>query len=214
MFRWYTLLLFKRRFHAVWIRQKYRPTGHSRTIYYLNHNSWWDGLIPFLLNEFRFHQNARALMEDQQIRRYPFFSKIGAFSVDRQHPRKTVTSMRYAVQSMMRENASLFIYPEGKINPAGSPIAFEGGLAWLYSRMNREVIDFVPVAIKIHTMHHDKPELFIDVGESAVPGPDLVPDPDLSYGHVTEYFEEQLQRLIGRSIASTNSGGNSFERLV
>ena len=170
LFKWYTWLLFKRRFHRVWLRQEYDPCSQCKTIYFLNHNSWWDGLIPLLLNEFRFHQKARALMEDKQIQQYSFFRKIGAFSINRSDPRKAITSLRYAVQSMKRERASLFIYPEGTITPAGTSPEFEGGLAWLHSKVAGLDVHFVPIAIHMQTIRHDKPELrakYLDIGESS-----------------------------------------------
>lgn len=131
IFRFYTRMLFRRRFEHVWLRQEYQPGDESRTVYYLNHNSWWDGLIPFLLNEYRFGQRARALMEDKQIEQYPFFNKIGAFSINRDNTRSAITSLRYAVQSMQRKQASLFIYPEGELRPISGTLDFEGGLGWL-----------------------------------------------------------------------------------
>lgn len=163
IFRIYVNLLFRRRFKHIWIRQEYHPTGQSKTVYFLNHNSWWDGLIPFLLNEYRFYQQARALMEAKQLEKYTFFRKIGAFSINRDDPRKAVTSMRYAVQSFQRPNASLFIYPEGTITPPGTDPDFEGGLAWLHDKLPK--VEFVPVGIYMHTIRHDKPELHLYVGE-------------------------------------------------
>lgn len=206
LFRIYTRLLFKRRFKAVWLRQEYEPGPQSRTVYYLNHHSWWDGLIPFLLNEYRFRQNARALMEDKQMRQYGLFRKIGAFSINRGNPRKAITSLRYAVQSMQRERAGLFIYPEGKITPDGTPMHFEGGLAWLHSKVPGA--DYVPVAIHMNTIRHDKPELFLRVGpEAQVPA-------GLTNEEATELFEQKLQKLLEATRATAGFEDEGFERFV
>lgn len=124
-------------------------------------------MIPLMLNEYRFNQHARAIMEDRQMKRYPLFSRIGAFSINRQDRRSTVTSLRYAVKSMKRKNASLFIYPEGKLKAPGTDLSFEGGLAWLYDKLPN--VDFVPVGIYIHTLRHDKPELHLHVGKPVKP---------------------------------------------
>ena len=80
----YVRNLFRRRFKNILIDQEYQPSAESRTIYYLNHTSWWDGLIPLLLNQKRFRQKARAMMEDKQMLEHRFFRKIGAFSVNLQ----------------------------------------------------------------------------------------------------------------------------------
>lgn len=209
VFKWYTWLLFKRRFKRVWIRQEYRPDKQSKTVYYLNHHSWWDGLIPFLLNEFRFRQNARALMEDKQMERYRFFRKIGAFSVNRSDPRKTITSLRYAVQSMQqRDNACLFIYPEGRITPAGSELKFEGGLAWLHSKLENDRVDFVPAGIYMHTIRHDKPELYLYTGSP------VNPVPGLSNDDKTRVFEEKLETILRQLRDTAGFDDAGFGRLV
>lgn len=208
VFKWYTWLLFKRRFSRIWLRQQYQPQGDRKTVYFLNHNSWWDGLIPFLLNEFRFHQQARALMEDRQMEQYKFFRMIGAFSIHRDDPRKAITSLRYAVQSMQRPNASLFVYPEGEITPAGSKLEFEGGLAWLHSKLMDLKVDFVPIAIHMHTIRNDKPELYLDIGEPAeVPG-------DLSNEERTHLFEKKLQSMLQKLSWSAGFDDSDFEQFL
>ncbi|MDZ7714990.1 MAG: lysophospholipid acyltransferase family protein [Balneolaceae bacterium] len=162
-FRIYVKLLFKRRFKKVWISQDYKPSKTSRTVYYLNHNSWWDGLIPLMLNEYRFKQQARALMEDKQMKKFSFFKRIGAFSINLDDPRKTITSLRYAVKSIERDHSCLFVYPEGQIQAQGSDLNFKQGLSWIHGKV--ESVDFVPIGIYIHTIRHDKPELHIKVGK-------------------------------------------------
>ncbi|TYP95493.1 1-acyl-sn-glycerol-3-phosphate acyltransferase [Fodinibius salinus] len=202
-FRWYTWLLFKRRFHKVWLRQDYYPKKESKTVYYLNHHSWWDGLVPFLLNEFRFHQQARALMEDTQMKKYPLFQKIGAFSINRDDRRQAITSLRYAVNSFEREQASLFIYPEGTITPPGLDMNFEGGLAWLYGKLHN--VDFVPIGIYMHTIRHDKPELHLHVGKSDQIG-------QLKSGaKLTHHFEERLNTILDDLRTTAGFDDTNFE---
>lgn len=160
----YTKWKLKRSFEQVWIKQAYSPSLHSRTVYFLNHNSWWDGLIPLYLNENFFHQKARAIMEDKQMRKHSFFKKIGAFSIDIENPRSSITSLRYALDSLERPQACLFIYPEGKIKPVTeTPPKFKNGLSWLYK--NSEDIDFVPIGIYMHSFRSAKPELYISIGD-------------------------------------------------
>lgn len=159
----YVRLLFKYRFKKVWIHQKYQPARNARSVYFLNHTSWWDGLIPLLLNQTKFQQQARALMELEQMQNYPFFKWLGTFSIDTEDRAHTLTSLRYAVDSMQRRNASLFIYPEGEIRPASIQKKFAPGIGWLYSQLSEA--DFVPAGIHIHTVRSNKPELHIWVDE-------------------------------------------------
>ena len=161
VFRHYVWWLFRRKFRRVYIKHDYTPSAESKSIYYGNHNSWWDGLIPLLLNEFIFKQRARAIMEDKQMKKYPFFKWIGAFSVDREHPRRAIYTLRYALQSLNRTGAALYLYPEGTIVPFTSSLqpTFEGGLTWLTTKVND--VDIVPMHIYINTYNSHKPDLII-----------------------------------------------------
>ena len=206
VFRWYTYLLFKRRFKKVWLKQEYEPCSSCKTVYYLNHHSWWDGLIPLLLNEFRFNQRARAIMEDKQMNKHSLFRKIGAFSINREDPRKAITSLRYALKSFERPNSSLFVYPEGSITPVGSEMNFEGGLGWLHSRL--EEVDFVPVAIHMHTIRHDKPELHLHVG------PSVQLDRGQSGKERTAAFERRLDQMLTELRETAGFDDSSFERFL
>jgi len=165
IFEWYTDWLFWRRFDAISIQCNYKPAPGQKTIYYLNHNSWWDGLIPFRLNQKLFRQDARGMMESKQLKQYPFFRRLGVFSIDLSSPRSSMQSMRYAVDSMRRENASLYIYPQGKIVPftAEKP-EFKKGIGWLAKKVPDA--DIVPIAIYIHTEESDKPRLEILIGQT------------------------------------------------
>jgi 1-acyl-sn-glycerol-3-phosphate acyltransferase len=198
----YTRWSLKRRFKQIWVKQEYRPGPKSRTVYFLNHNLWWDGLIPLYLNRTFFHQQARALMEDKQMRQYTFFSKIGAFSINLEDPKASISSLRYAVESMNRESASLFIYPEGSITaPSESAPNFKDGLAWIYKKTDD--IDFVPIHIYSHFMRSSKPELYLSIGKS------VVHDKSLSRNELTKLFEADMKHLNSqtREVAGTSDEG-------
>jgi 1-acyl-sn-glycerol-3-phosphate acyltransferase len=163
LFRPYVKWLFKFRFKSIWINQRYRPSETDRTVYFLNHTSWWDGLIPFMLNEYRFRQRARAMMELKQMKTYPFFKWLGAFSIKQNERMHTIASLRYAIASIQRAHSGLYIFPGGEIVPATETVQFKPGISWLRTQLPNA--DFVPVGIHIHTVRHNKPELHILVDE-------------------------------------------------
>ena len=156
--------LFNIHFKQVWLHQQYQPAGDSRTIYYLNHTMWWDGLIPLMLNAYRFKQQARAMMIHEQMLNYPFFKYAGVFSVDPEDRSHLLASMRYALQSMQRHHCALFIYPEGEIRPADGRIPFLRGLHWLHSQLPN--VDVVPIGIHMQAVRQARPELHIWVGDA------------------------------------------------
>lgn len=165
------------------------PTKNSKTVYFINHNYWWDGLLPLYLNRKLFKQKARAIMEDKQMRQYLFFSRIGAFSINLDDAKSSIKSLRYAVDSMKRENSCLFIYPEGKLTAVSdSKPTFEKGLAWLYQKM--EDIDFVPIAFYIDHSKGNKPDLYISIGES-VNGYSLI-----ERSEINNLFEDSIHKLL------------------
>ncbi len=188
----YTGFLLKLRFRKVNVVELYKPSQDARTVYYLNHNYWWDGLLPLYLNEKYFGQKARALMEDVQMRQYRFFSRIGAFSIDLTNPRSSIQSLRYALKSMERDKACLFIYPEGKIVPITDKTSeFKNGLSWIYK--NSEGLDFVPIALYIDHAQTNKPDLNIFIGNS------VNPDKTLSKNELTKIFQTEIDLLLSKS---------------
>lgn len=200
-------ILCKFRFSGVYLKQAYRPSNDARTIYYLNHTSWWDGLIPLLLNQKCFRQRARAMMEDKQMREHGFFKRIGAFSVSLQNPKSVIRSLRYAVESMERPNASLFIYPEGEIRPfsLAKPV-FKSGLSWIVSKNSAP--DVVPVAIYLTTAKSSKPTLYLQVGEPV----ETRSTDDIS--EKTLMFEKSLQTLIMDTVNEVHHSPEHFHKLV
>ncbi len=179
------------RFRKVIVTSTYTPDSVTSSVYYLNHNYWWDGLIPHYLNQKYFHQNARAVMEEKQMHKHKFFSKIGAFSIDLDKIKSSVQSLRYALESLKRPNSCLFIYPEGEIRPVSdSKPAFRNGLSWLYQKT--EHIDFVPVAIYIDHSKGNKPDLIISIGN------EVDYDKELSKNELTMLFEDSILKELNK----------------
>jgi 1-acyl-sn-glycerol-3-phosphate acyltransferase len=207
-FRWYVKWLFARRFDQIWIRQSYFPASDHRTIYYLNHTSWWDGLIPLLLNEFRFKQSARAVMEDRQMRDFPFFSRIGAFSIDRANPRSALKSLRYGMDHLRQPGRCLFIYPEGKLYPQEqSPATFEGGLAWMIGQFkDLSNLNIVPIGIYSHLMDADRPTLLLNIASS------LSLSTQDARADIQQQLEEQLRQCVYEIGQHTKNPESYFER--
>lgn len=127
-------------------------------------------------------------MEEKQMRKYPFFRKLGAFSVNLENPRTTIQSLRYAVNSL-KQDYSLYIYPEGKITHASDKKPdFKAGLAWLY--VNSTEVDFVPVVLYMHTLRGSNPELHVTIGKP------VTHSKKVAKQELTRLFEEDIHSLI------------------
>ncbi|MFW6348197.1 MAG: lysophospholipid acyltransferase family protein, partial [Cyclonatronaceae bacterium] len=119
-FKYFTRFLAGRLFHAVHFEDAYHTrSAEKTTLYFGNHNAWWDALTPLLLNEYVLKQKPRAVMEWQQVHDYPFFRRFGCFSIDRDDPRSALKSLKYGIDWLNgTPGASLYFYPEGRItNP-------------------------------------------------------------------------------------------------
>lgn len=161
----------KRRFGSVYIRNSHKIERDKSTLYICNHHYWWDGLTPLILNEFIFCQKARAVMEDKQMREFPFFSKIGAFSINRNNPKSALSSLKYGADWLKTPNTCLFLYPEGKFSLPHDPIHIESGIT--------KLLEWVPdcqlvnISMYISYQKTDKPDFFIDIsGEITHPSND------------------------------------------
>lgn len=191
----------------MWLKQVYKPSKESKTVYFINHNMWWDGLLPLYLSRNIFHQKARAMMEDKQMKKYPFFSRIGVFSINLSDPKSSIYSLKFAIESMKRANSSLYIYPEGMLTTASeSKPEFKKGLAWLYQKMGSEV-DFVPVAFYSHTFRDSKPELYINIGSP------VELDKALSKEDLTSKFEEAVHNLLLETRNVAGFGDQEFKKV-
>jgi 1-acyl-sn-glycerol-3-phosphate acyltransferase len=206
VFRIYTRLLFKRRFRRVHLNNRYNTVRNRSTLYYLNHSTWWDALIPFMLNEYHFKQNARALMDIEQLKKYRFFRKIGAFSIDRQNPRSALYSMNKTREWLGLENSSIYFFPEGSIRNEFDPIQFEHGIGWLARECKQT--DLVPIAIHINLVRSDKPDLFIDVGEPVCIGREN--DKRSITDHCRSVLAELLDDLRRRAFDQNEEFGDFF----
>lgn len=191
LFYWYTVLLFYRRFQAVWVDSSGHPLAGNSALFIGNHNSWWDGLIPLLLNEEIYQLRGRAIMDEKQLLKRMFFRRLGVFSINRDHPRKAMKTLEYAArminEAVPGEEVALFIYPEGKLTGPSKQITIESGLVWLSRHLNPSKCEIVPFATHIHSMRSHKPEMFIKIGNPI--GPSIYQSGSMII-HATRTMEE------------------------
>ncbi len=140
------------------------------------------------------------------MKEHAFFSRIGAFSIDLDSPKSAIQSLRYAVDSMKREQSCLFIYPEGELKAYSSnKPSFKDGLAWLYE--NLDEVDFVPVAIYTPIFRASKPELFLQVGKP------VKIENGLNRKQITSVFEDALHKLLQKTESVAGLTDEGFKKL-
>ena len=173
-FGWYSRRQFRRFFNSVRVFMNPQTPLMERgvpVVFYANHAYWWDGFWSQLCTENFFHQNLFIAIEEPQLRKHRFFTRIGAFSILRSNARSAVRSLEYAaellLQPSIRQNA-LWIFPQGEIHHVDRrPLGFFGGTASIVSRVlaRSPAIYLVSVVSRIEYVEEQKPELFLSFQE-------------------------------------------------
>ncbi|MBL8919360.1 MAG: lysophospholipid acyltransferase family protein [Myxococcaceae bacterium] len=185
---WYIGRKVRSAFRGVWVRGEL-PVAASGLIAYLNHSSFWDGFLVHQLGKLA-GWDTYALMEEQNLARYRFHTRIGAFSVRRGDPRSAVETLRYAKTVLERPNACVTIFPQGELRqgPLG-PLS--RGIEVLARSSRRQA---VPIALRYAFFEHEHPDVLVEVGAPHAPGPMTT-------------FTEQLESVTQRVHAARSTEG-------
>jgi chlorobactene lauroyltransferase len=158
--------MLRRHFHAVHLLGHHHCETLDRSvpmILYANHSCWWDGLIEFFLTHDVIGTDAFLMMEEEQLQRYRFFTRIGAFSVRHGTGRSLMDSITYASQLFERPNRMLCIYPQGELLPNDlRPLRFQSGITSILDRLPQAQL--VPLAHRYEFAGEQKPEVFLSIG--------------------------------------------------
>lgn len=135
------------------------------TLLLANHSCWWDLFFAHFLNE-AIPVDGYGMMEHFNLRRFGFFRRIGAFSVDRTDPRSVREALDYTVELLRGPRAAVWVFPQGRIvaNDA-RPLEFQPGLRALVRRAGR--LRAVAVALRYEFWQDERPEAFARFGEPA-----------------------------------------------
>lgn len=208
LFAGYIRRLFRKHFHAVWVRGPGAATDPGQPLLvYCNHSTWWDGFIALLVSREVLRRRQYVLMEERQLRRYPFFRYVGAFSVVREDPRDAARSLLYARSVLRRPGSAVWIFPQGEMHPSDHrPLRFHAGTALLARAVPGCRV--LPAAVRCDFLGDQRPECFIDLGE-----PGVVPDTGAREG-VTTLLEDRATALLDRLRADVLDGRRSEFRLL
>lgn len=138
--------LIKKHFSAIHVVGKLHHSSNTPVIHIANHSSWWDGLLLFYLIHQTSLDSHYMMMDEEGIKKYPFFRKLGAFSVNRNKPKDLLRTFKYC-ETLLHQNKNIWLFPQGRIQHQDVAITFERGLTHL--------LDKNPTAsIQIVTLHY------------------------------------------------------------
>ena len=95
----------RRAFRGIWLEGAL-PEGDGGLLCYANHVSFWDGFLAHLLTH-RAGRDGYAVMEEQNLARYRFLSRIGAFSIRRNDSHSTIETFRHARHVLQRSRRAI-----------------------------------------------------------------------------------------------------------
>ena len=185
----------RRAFRGLWLRGEL-PVSDEPLLVYANHSSFWDGFIAHALSRAT-ATDGYCLMEEHNLRRYPFLARLGAFSIRRHDGVSSLESLRYARELLSRPRARVFVFPTGQLQPFGAlDIPLERGIEVLTRLSGARAI---PVAFRCAFFEDELPDVLVEVGTPHGPAP-------------LSHFAAQLDTLVQR-LGNTPSP-EGFVRLV
>jgi 1-acyl-sn-glycerol-3-phosphate acyltransferase len=175
------------------------PGGAARRFLLVaNHTNWWDGFLAVLLSRhLGLHFNI--LMEATHLDRYWVFKRVGALPMHRDSAPAAYADLVRAAGCLRRDQSSLWVFPQGRRQPAGAAItATERGAAEL--ALAAPGVPIVPVAFRYAYLGEQLPEGFVWIGT-----PWTAPAPDPVGGarrraqrrQLALEVEQRLQRALG-----------------
>jgi 1-acyl-sn-glycerol-3-phosphate acyltransferase len=133
-----------------------------------NHSCWWDVFLAHVLND-SIPVDGHGMMEWFNLKRFGFFRRIGAYSVDRTDPLSVRASLDYTLELLERPRSSVWIFPQGRMTSNDvRPLGFQGGLRALLRRGGS--LRLATVALRYEYWQDERPEAFVRFGEPEVVG--------------------------------------------
>jgi 1-acyl-sn-glycerol-3-phosphate acyltransferase len=186
-------------------------TSDTPVIAFLNHPSWWDPLLGFVLAFHLFPDRVSyAPIDATALDRYRFLGRLGLFGVEQGTARGARSFLHSAQAICSRPSSALWITPQGSIeDPRVRPIRFQAGLGHLVRRLDRAVL--VPVAVEYPFWEERFPEALVLVGSPLMLGKSSARSSAGWTGVLESRLEEALDELSSRSLARD---AGFFETLV
>jgi len=174
------------------------PDQNRALVIIANHISWWDGFFIYpLLRRHGLHK-IHLLMLEEQLRRFSFFSGLGAFSITPGNRHEVQESLAYISRLLAHPQNAVILYPQGEIQPYWQrPAVLKKGITHLFSARHHlpgmiatGQVQLWIAAFAIHPYDAKKPEIWMHSAP-------LVTDPVqiADYQYISEAFNTNLTNL-------------------
>lgn len=165
IFNFYNTRLIKKFFYKIYIDNSPAFVNRNRnlpTIIFANHSNWWDGLIAFFLSKNIWNINAYIMMDIEQLAKHKFFSRLGAFSVDKSSSASAYKAIEYSLELLKDPRKVLWIFPQGKMLPNDTrPLIFYSGLSKIIEKTGN--VNLFSLSFRYEYLMEQRPEIFLKV---------------------------------------------------
>ena len=128
-----------------------------------NHSAWWDPLVAYHLSREHFALDGHAMMDARNLRRLPFFARIGAFGVDLDDPADGARSLRYAARLLDGPRRMVLVFPQGKERTSTiRPLGFRPGSGELARLAPKAQV--IPFGLRYEQAAEEKPRVYVRFG--------------------------------------------------
>lgn len=166
LFRWYARGYAAKYLHAVRVLRSHRPPAaiDGPLIVVMNHPSWWDAILNFVLSDLWPGHVNWGPMEAHALAKYKFLSRAGLFGVETGTARGAVEFLRTARAVLADPHATLWLYAQGRFADVRErPVTFRSGVGHLAERLDAGTI--LPVAVEYTFWTERTPEALVAFGE-------------------------------------------------
>jgi len=191
LYDFYITRLLKRNFNRFLLTNEFPSVdSNSALIITPNHFSWWDGFFIAYYSNKMTSRKIHLLMLEEQLRRYWFFSKIGAYSININNPKSTIESINYTANVLNDKNNFVVYYPQGKIEDYNKrPPSIKEGIIRVVDRIKLPTV-ILPVVFKISYSTNKLPDILVRAGKIFTINPG-----DNFFSRYKENFSETLSEL-------------------
>lgn len=165
IFNIYNKYLLKKFFNSIQLNGSSNFKDRNKnfpTIIFANHSNWWDGLISYFLSKEIFEIDSYVMMDIEQLQKHKFFSKLGAFSVDKSSPQAAYKSFQYSINLLKNSDKTLFIFPQGKMLPNDiRPLEFFSGLSKIITNLNN--VNVFSLCLRFEYLMEQRADVFLKI---------------------------------------------------
>lgn len=130
-----------------------------------NHVSWWDGFFIDYIARKILNRKMYLMMLESSLKKYWFFKKVGAYSIEPSNPRSIVDTVKYTNDILYNKESFVVTYPQGEIEPFEKrPLLIKSGLK-LFVKEHSDNTLVLPIGLKIQYYDKKNPSVICRFGD-------------------------------------------------